>query len=173
MGETNGCANTNWNWLRQPLLKSYNETTETTHERMNKMNVATANKLVNLRKSFGMSQEDLAHKLGVSRQAVSKWERAESSPDTDNLIALAGIYNMSVDEVLNTDIEIKERELSDIKSTKFLKNKQTAWAAVGSMLAVIFMLYTGLVYGWWAINWLGFVAVPIFWYIPLLFKKEK
>ena len=137
------------------------------------MNVAIANKLVNLRKSFGLSQEDLAAKLGVSRQAVSKWERAESSPDTDNLIALAQIYKLSVDEILDAEIEIKERELSDIKKTKFMENKQTAWAAVGAMLAVIFMLFTGLVYGWWVINWIGFLIVPIFWYIPLLFKKEK
>ena len=137
------------------------------------MNVAIANKLVNLRKRFGFSQEDLAAKLGVSRQAVSKWERAESSPDTDNLISLAKIYDMSVDEILDADIEIKERELSEAKHDKALENKQTAWAAVGSMLAVIFMLFTGLVYGWWAFNWIGFVAVPIFWYLPVLFKRER
>ena len=137
------------------------------------MNVATANKLVNLRKSFGLSQEDLAAKLGVSRQAVSKWERAESSPDTDNLIALAEIYGTTVDDLLDTEVEFAQKELKEIKSSKLLNQKQVAWAAVGSMLAVIFMLYTGLVYGWWAINWLGFVAVPIFWYIPLLFKKDN
>ena len=38
--------------------------------------------------------------LGVSRQAVSKWERSESSPDTDNLIALAALYGVSLDELL-------------------------------------------------------------------------
>ena len=80
---------------------------------------------------------------------------------------------MSVDEILDADIEIKERELSDTKRDKALESKQVAWAAVGSMLAVIFMLFTGLVYGWWAINWLGFVAVPIFWYVPVLFKSDK
>ena len=53
------------------------------------MNIEIANRLVNLRKSNNLSQEALAEKLGISRQAVSKWERAEASPDTDNLILLA------------------------------------------------------------------------------------
>jgi len=55
------------------------------------MDVKVANRLVMLRAKYGLSQEELAEKIGVSRQAVSKWERAESSPDTDNLIALAKI----------------------------------------------------------------------------------
>ena len=65
------------------------------------MNLEIANRLVELRKQHGYSQEDLADKLGVSRQAVSKWERVEASPDTDNLIALAKLYGVSVDELLN------------------------------------------------------------------------
>lgn len=66
------------------------------------MDIATADRLVQLRKANGLSQESLAALLGVSRQAVSKWERAEASPDTDNLIALAGIYNMTLDQLLDT-----------------------------------------------------------------------
>ena len=53
------------------------------------MNIEIANRLVQLRKQNHLSQEELAAKLGLSRQAVSKWERAEASPDTDNLILLA------------------------------------------------------------------------------------
>ena len=64
------------------------------------MNLEIANRLVALRREHGLSQEDLAGKLGVSRQAVSKWERAESSPDTDNLIALARLYGISLDAML-------------------------------------------------------------------------
>lgn len=64
------------------------------------MNIEIADRLVQLRRTHNLSQEELAGKLGVSRQAISKWERAESSPDTDNLIALARLYGVSLDELL-------------------------------------------------------------------------
>ncbi len=66
------------------------------------MNIEVANKLVELRKTHNLSQEALAEKLGISRQAVSKWERAEASPDTDNLISLARLYRISLDDLLMT-----------------------------------------------------------------------
>jgi len=66
------------------------------------MNIEIANRLYELRKQNNLSQEELAERIGVSRQAVSKWERAESSPDTDNLIALARMYGVSLDTLLNT-----------------------------------------------------------------------
>lgn len=64
------------------------------------MNIETANRLYEYRKSMGLSQEELAAKIGVSRQAVSKWERAEASPDTDNLIELSKVYGVTLDEML-------------------------------------------------------------------------
>lgn len=64
------------------------------------MNIETANRLLQYRKKMNLSQEELASRIGVSRQAVSKWERAEASPDTDNLILLADIYGVSLDELL-------------------------------------------------------------------------
>lgn len=74
------------------------------------MNIEVANRLVNLRKQMGLSQEQLAEKIGVSRQAVSKWERSEASPDTDNLILLARLYDISLDDLLRTDDEIPTYE---------------------------------------------------------------
>lgn len=64
------------------------------------MNLKTAERLRYYRKKYNYSQEELAEKIGVSRQAVSKWERGEASPDTDNLIALAEIYQISLDELI-------------------------------------------------------------------------
>ena len=64
------------------------------------MDMQMAERLVARRKEAGYSQEALAAELGVSRQAVSKWERGEASPDTDNLIALAGLYGVTLDELL-------------------------------------------------------------------------
>lgn len=66
------------------------------------MTIKLGNRLAELRKEHGYSQEELADKLGVSRQAVSKWECGEASPDTDNLIELAKLYNTSLDELLET-----------------------------------------------------------------------
>jgi transcriptional regulator with XRE-family HTH domain len=77
------------------------------------MNIKISNRLVELRKKNGYSQEQLAEKLGLSRQAVSKWERAEASPDTDNLICLAKLYNVSLDELLKTDEEDVENIIKD------------------------------------------------------------
>lgn len=68
------------------------------------MNAEMANRLANRRRAAGLSQEALAEKLGVTRQAVSKWERSESSPDTDNLIALANLYEVSLDDLLYKDV---------------------------------------------------------------------
>lgn len=70
------------------------------------MNIEIADRLVKMRKKKGYSQEELAEKLGLSRQAVSKWERAEASPDTDNLICLAKLYGVSLDDLLNTDDDV-------------------------------------------------------------------
>ena len=72
------------------------------------MNVEIAQRLAELRRARGYSQETLARELGLSRQAVSKWERAESSPDTDNLIQLAKLYGVSLDELLNVDADVAE-----------------------------------------------------------------
>ena len=57
-------------------------------------------KLRNLRKQNNMSQEDLAHKLDISRQSVSKWESGLSMPDLDNVIKLSEMFNVSLDYLL-------------------------------------------------------------------------
>ena len=74
------------------------------------------NKLYRLRKNAGLSQEALADKLGVSRQAVSKWECGESLPDTDNLITISKLFGTSLDELVgNTESDeplIRDAELA-------------------------------------------------------------
>ena len=75
------------------------------------MNIEIANRLRQMRNKNNLSQEELAAKMGVSRQAVSKWERAEASPDTENLILLAKLYGISIDELLNTDSGVGTQEV--------------------------------------------------------------
>ncbi|NLB90761.1 MAG: helix-turn-helix transcriptional regulator [Clostridiales bacterium] len=83
-------------------------------------------RLVELRKRHSLSQEEVAEVLGISRQAVSKWERGESSPDTENLIGLANLYQLTIDALLygNGDRAIQkiEEEESKEKSGSQEKN---------------------------------------------------
>ncbi len=82
------------------------------------MNIEIANRLRQMRNKNNLSQEELAAKMGVSRQAVSKWERAEASPDTENLILLAKLYGISIDELLNTDSSVSPQSSSSGISLK-------------------------------------------------------
>ncbi len=77
------------------------------------MNIEIANRLLQYRKKNNLSQEELAGKIGVSRQAVSKWERAEASPDTDNLILLAKLYGVTLDELLQGKSEPEKVKMEE------------------------------------------------------------
>lgn len=65
-----------------------------------------ADKITTLRKKAGWSQEDLAMKLDVSRQSVSKWESASSIPDLNRIISLADIFGVSTDYLLKDEVEV-------------------------------------------------------------------
>lgn len=165
------------------------------------MNIEIAERLQKLRKENGYSQEELADALGISRQAVSKWERAESSPDTDNLILLARLYNVSLDQLLSTDEttdEIKQvnedkREGISItddegqtmvigdgihcydKSGKEVKpNKaQLILLPIITCLITIVFLITGFSLDAWAYNWILFLFIPITGSIIACITKRK
>ena len=64
-----------------------------------------ADKIIDLRKKCGWSQEELAEKLGVSRQAVSKWESAQSIPDLERVIAMSQLFSVSTDYLLKEEME--------------------------------------------------------------------
>ncbi|MBQ7344341.1 MAG: helix-turn-helix transcriptional regulator [Clostridia bacterium] len=68
---------------------------------MNKTNLP--NNLYEIRRGAGLSQEEFAEKLGVSRQAVSKWERGEAYPDTENLIVISEMFGVTIDELLKSE----------------------------------------------------------------------
>lgn len=65
-------------------------------------------KLSFLRKQQDMTQQELAERLGVSRQAVSRWERMTSDPSTENLICIGKLFDVSVDSLLNDGVQIQE-----------------------------------------------------------------
>ena len=62
-----------------------------------------AEKLKSIRKQAGMSQEQLAEKLGVSRQAVTKWETDAGIPDIENIMAISALSDISIDELLSNE----------------------------------------------------------------------
>lgn len=74
--------------------------------------------LVRLRKEHGLSQNDLAEKLNVSRQAVSRWEQGVAMPSTDNLIYLSKLYGITLDELIygreKNEIELGQEHKTEI-----------------------------------------------------------
>lgn len=86
------------------------------------MNQKIAVRLVEYRLAAGLSQEKLAERLNVSRQAVSKWERAESLPDIGNIVALADLYGVTVDELLR---EPKSEEPACLEAEAFLAGAES------------------------------------------------
>ena len=65
-------------------------------------------KLTQARKVAGLTQADAAAKLNVSRQAVSRWESGQSKPSTEKLLALGGLYGISIDQLLNAEEPVVE-----------------------------------------------------------------
>ena len=109
--------------------------------------------LKTLRKQKGFSQEELASRLHVVRQTISKWEKNLSVPDADTLIRLAEILGVSVSELLGSKIETENgnvtndvaEQLSRINEQLAIKNRRSrriwkAIAAIAIILAVFFLI---------------------------------
>lgn len=80
-----------------------------------------ADKIIDLRKKAGCSQEELAQQLGVSRQSVSKWEGAQSIPDIDKILQMSRIFGVSTDYLLKDEIELPAEEPAAADSTPALR----------------------------------------------------
>lgn len=104
--------------------------------------------LKTLRKQKGFSQEELATRLHVVRQTISKWEKNLSVPDADTLIRLAEILEVSVSELLGAKIESENvasdvaEQLSRINEQLAIKNRRSRriWKAVAIVLAIIVLV---------------------------------
>lgn len=88
--------------------------------------MSLGNNLFQARKKVGLSQETVAEKLGVSRQTVSKWETDETVPDIYQTKKLAKLYNLTLDELIEFDIDVKEIE-EVIKNTNEEKEAKINW----------------------------------------------
>lgn len=99
------------------------------------------NNLFQARKKAGLSQESVAKKLGVSRQTISKWETDETIPDIYQSKKLAKLYNLTLDELIDFDIDIKEIE-EIIKNTDEEKESKINWTNAWSKKYPVLKNYT-------------------------------
>ena len=99
------------------------------------------NNLFQARKKAGLSQESVAEKLGVSRQTISKWETDETIPDIYQSKKLAKLYNLTLDELIDFDIDIKEIE-EIIKNTDDEKESKINWTNAWSKKYPVLKNYT-------------------------------
>lgn len=157
------------------------------------MTIKTANRLAELRKSRGLSQEELADKLGVTRQAVSKWERAESAPDTDNLIELAKIYGVTLDELVhgetqkndvNEESTAEERPSGDTDKDENADEDEKGgndnysnvlYPAFAIIATIAYLLLGFIIPGGkgWACYWFLFILIPVVGSIGTVIKTKK
>lgn len=130
------------------------------------MDLKTADRLVELRKAYGYSQEALSERLGVSRQAISKWERGESSPDTDNLIALAEVYEISIDDLLNVEKEIKaKKEEKPKRPSVYGALARNLFRFPFWLILIAFYVGFNLIFQQWHPSWLVFFLIPIYYHL--------
>ncbi len=111
------------------------------------------NKLYELRKQKGFSQEELANRLNVSRQTISKWEIGESTPDMEKLVAISDLFNVSLDElvkgqepepagisehIVKSELysDIKEHVLTEDNKVKAKKGLKIAGIIVGVIVLI-------------------------------------
>lgn len=83
-----------------------------------------AEKLLNLRTRYGYSQEVLAEKLKVSRQAISKWELGTTLPETNKVIEISDFFGVSTDYLLKDESQLNNNESLDRVVLKFLSSAQ-------------------------------------------------
>ncbi|MDR2649454.1 MAG: helix-turn-helix domain-containing protein [Clostridiales bacterium] len=145
------------------------------------MNIEIANRLVTLRKQFNLSREELAERLSISRQAVSRWEMAEESPDAENLLELSKLYGVTVDSLLAPEMEnnhayqTRPADLRNESSISYTAGRVFASDDMASALkffrrlapvypVIISMIYLilGFLFGLWHPSWIIFLTIPIF-----------
>lgn len=94
-------------------------------------------KLYELRRNAGLSQEQLAEKIGVSRQAISKWESGQAVPDLSRLIALSEYYGVTLDELAKDKSESVQEETPEAETQETEAPNAGAKRTTGIMLCLL------------------------------------
>lgn len=99
------------------------------------------NKIVSLRKKNNLSQEELAEKVGVTRQTISKWELEETAPDINQAKTLSKIFNVSLDELTNNNINsILTEKISNTERLAGITIKILKVIGVGMLAFIIIII---------------------------------
>ena len=100
-------------------------------------------KLIELRKKEGLSQEELGYKLNVTRQTVSKWELGQTTPEMDKLVEMSKIFNISVDELVNDNETVEQNTIIEDKKigNASSKEKIVKYIIIGVIcIAIIYLV---------------------------------
>ena len=102
-------------------------------------------KLVNLRKKHNLSQEQVAEKLKVARQTISKWELGETTPEMDKLIMISELYNITLDELMKEKNEGKViNDPNNTNSQKLAGMTIKILKGIGILFLIVSILYVML-----------------------------
>ncbi|TGY89537.1 XRE family transcriptional regulator [Petralouisia muris] len=120
------------------------------------------------RSNMGISQEELAEKVYVSRQTVSNWETGKNYPDIHSVLLLSSVFNVSLDQLIKGDVEIMKKEIKETEIKKL--NKYGGIYAVSLILAVISLVPFIVLMDWYGlIPWSVVYAIAGY----FAFKTEK
>lgn len=151
--------------------------------------------LYTLRKEKGLSQDEFAEQLGVSRQAVSKWERNEAYPDTENLISISRFFDVSIDDLINKPLDNSKR--SDLSpdvlynndddddddddyddggnSEENAKGNYRIWYSVPYpiVITIAYLLWGFLTPDGWALGWTLYVTIPVYYSLITCIRRKR
>ena len=124
-------------------------------------------RLKEIRQNAGMTQEEVAEKIMVSRVTVSHWENGKSLPDIVSLIGLSDLYSISLDELLKGDSKMTEKVKKDAKEAK--NNKRLIGITAILVIAVLLVYGVSIIVGggfkdfcegaiWWVLIAIGLAA---------------
>ena len=155
------------------------------------INMTFGEKLKKLRIEQKLSQEDLANQLGVSRQAISKWEQDIALPDTNNLILIAKIFKVSLDDLVNYNDDLnnsnnnnniinetdeKSQEKKGEKEYETFE-KTPLFAILAAIIFVscflVFILIGIYVNNGWNFSWIAILFIPILLSLIESIKRKK
>ena len=138
-----------------------------------------------LRHKSGMSQEDFAEKINVSRQAVSKWERNEAYPDIENLLAISELFGVTLDTLITGSVDeavvqsansSNNDDKEDYEEDAYVNTniRVRIWYDLPYpiMVTIAYLLW-GFLGNGWDIGWTLYVTVPVFYSIIDCIRHKK